>query len=213
MPQAVQTPAERESRREEILDAALALLADGGLAAVTMRAIAARVGCSAMTPYGYFPDRAAILAGLRDAAFLRFAAALRAAAQGADEPLERLSGIGQAYVAFARRETPAYRLMFELERPSEMTAAGRAAWDEIHAAIAFAVAKGVLAGDTATLSHIFWSGMHGLCALHIAGRLQAGRTLDELIDPLMLALVAGTHAGSQDEETRRPHGKEKHDAQ
>lgn len=190
----------------------MALLAEGGLVAVTMRSIAARVGCSAMTPYGYFPDRAAILAGLRDAAFLRFADALHAAAEAVDDPLERLARVGHAYVAFARRQTPAYRLMFELERPSEMTAAGHAAWAEIHAAITFAISKDVLAGDADSLAHIFWSSMHGLCALHIAGRLQGGRTIDELIDPLMLALVAGTRTRINESEQTPPRDTENHDA-
>ena len=47
--------------RGELLDAALQLFAEGGLDAVTMRSVAARVGVATMTPYRYFADKAMLL--------------------------------------------------------------------------------------------------------------------------------------------------------
>jgi AcrR family transcriptional regulator len=47
-----------------ILDAALALLAEHGADAVTMRGIAARVAVAPNAVYTYFPDKAAVLQGL-----------------------------------------------------------------------------------------------------------------------------------------------------
>ncbi|MEV6873381.1 TetR/AcrR family transcriptional regulator [Amycolatopsis sp. NPDC051128] len=49
-----------------ILDAALALLAEGGADAVTVRGIAARVGVAPNAVYTYFPDKAAVVRGLAE---------------------------------------------------------------------------------------------------------------------------------------------------
>lgn len=51
-------------RRQEILDAALALTDEGGLDAVSMRAVAQRVGVTAMALYPHFSGKEALLDGL-----------------------------------------------------------------------------------------------------------------------------------------------------
>jgi AcrR family transcriptional regulator len=50
--------------REELLEAAMRLFANRGIEGLSMRAIAEQVGVSAMTPYRYFEDKAALLRGL-----------------------------------------------------------------------------------------------------------------------------------------------------
>ena len=59
------TPSLRERRRQEtaelILDAVLSLVGDAGIDALTMEAVAERVGVSLRTVYRYFPDRASLL--------------------------------------------------------------------------------------------------------------------------------------------------------
>lgn len=53
-----------ERTRDSLLAAAEKLFAEQGLEAVTIRAVAALAGMSAMTPYRYFADKAELLAGL-----------------------------------------------------------------------------------------------------------------------------------------------------
>jgi AcrR family transcriptional regulator len=56
---------DRGQRRVDcVLDAAAALIADGGLAAVTMQAIGKRSGTSAGSLYHFFPDRNSVLKAL-----------------------------------------------------------------------------------------------------------------------------------------------------
>ena len=50
--------------RDELLAVALRLFAGGGVQALSMRAIAAELGVSAMTPYRYFADKAELQQGL-----------------------------------------------------------------------------------------------------------------------------------------------------
>ena len=60
-------PGPRRTLNEQaILDAALALLAELGAERVTIRGIAARVGIAPNAVYTYFPDKAAVLAGLAE---------------------------------------------------------------------------------------------------------------------------------------------------
>jgi TetR/AcrR family tetracycline transcriptional repressor len=54
----------RATTEDEILDAALALLDEGGAAAVSIRGIAGRVGVAPNAVYTYFPDKAAVVKAL-----------------------------------------------------------------------------------------------------------------------------------------------------
>ena len=54
----------RALTEDEILDAALSLLDDGGSTAATLRGIAAKVGVAPNAVYTYFPDKAAVLKAL-----------------------------------------------------------------------------------------------------------------------------------------------------
>jgi AcrR family transcriptional regulator len=57
------------STAERIAAAALAILTDQGSGAVTMRAVAARAGITAMAIYKHYPDRETLLHTVADAAF------------------------------------------------------------------------------------------------------------------------------------------------
>jgi AcrR family transcriptional regulator len=56
----------KAERRAEILDAAITLADAEGVAALTMRAVAQRVGVTAMALYGYFPDKDSLLDAMAD---------------------------------------------------------------------------------------------------------------------------------------------------
>jgi TetR/AcrR family transcriptional regulator, tetracycline repressor protein len=56
----------RALTEDEILDAALGLLDEGGVAAASVRGIAAKVGVAPNAIYTYFPDKAAVLAAVSE---------------------------------------------------------------------------------------------------------------------------------------------------
>ncbi len=100
--------------RDEILAAATALLEEtGSEEAVTLRAVARRVGISAPSIYAHFPDREAIIDAVVDDAFGEFAAALRRASEDSAGPVDRLRDVCAAYLDFARRQPNRYRLIFD----------------------------------------------------------------------------------------------------
>lgn len=80
--------ADAERLRADLVAAAMQLYAEGGLAAVSVRAVAARVGVSPMATYRYFADKSELLGGLWQSVFDElYEEAVRAvaAARGARE--------------------------------------------------------------------------------------------------------------------------------
>jgi len=99
-------------RRRAILDAALAIADEHGLAAVTMRAVAQRVGLTAMALYPRIGGKDGLLDGIVE----RLLAELAPALEDSGDPAQRLRGVARALRALARRHPAAFPLM--LARPS-----------------------------------------------------------------------------------------------
>jgi AcrR family transcriptional regulator len=201
VPRVALTEGEISAFRERICDAATRLFAEQGYEAVTLRAIAAAVGCSPMTPYRYFSNKDEIFTLVRAEAFRRFAEHTEAVAERIEDPVPRLAALGRAYIDFALSEPDSYRIMFELrqgdaaEHP-ELLSVGLRSWWPIREAVADAVDAGVLRGDPDTLAHLAWAGVHGLVSLELAGKLRLGRELRALVDPMMDTFFRGNVAAS-----------------
>jgi AcrR family transcriptional regulator len=100
------------ARRREILDAALAIADEQGLGAVTMRAVAARVGLTPMALYPHVGGKDGLLDGIVERLLAELLPALRMS--GSAE--ERLRALARALRGVARRHPSAFPLM--LSRPS-----------------------------------------------------------------------------------------------
>ena len=90
MPRAALSETELEAFRDVLCKSAVRLFAEHGYQGVTMRALAADLGCSPMTPYRYFKNKAEIFAAVQTAAFDRFANALENAHQADQSHRDRL---------------------------------------------------------------------------------------------------------------------------
>ena len=187
---------DRDAVRGRLCDAAAKLFLEEGEVALSMRRLAAEVGCSPMAPYRYFADKEALVAAIRAQAFDRLADALDGVAQ---DNRHRAADIGDAYVRFARANPAAYKLMFDLAQPDE------AAYPELAAAAARArvsmsgyvhelVEAGVLAGDPVELGYVFWAAIHGLIVLDLAGRIPAEPGFETLRRRTLGALMRGLRA-------------------
>ncbi|MCA3012880.1 MAG: TetR/AcrR family transcriptional regulator [Myxococcaceae bacterium] len=183
--------------KAQVLEASVRLIAEEGLAGLSMREVARRAGVSHQAPYHYFDDKAAIVAALVERGFTRLADRLEAASR---EGLasQRLARTGRAYVAFALDEPVYFRLMFRPEL------ADRARFPAVEAAGARAL--GVLrrlvdeslgpratpARREATVS-MHWSLAHGLATLLLDGPLGAslapGPARDRHVDEVLRLFV------------------------
>jgi AcrR family transcriptional regulator len=111
-----------DDKRRLILDQALALVDERGLAAMSMRAVAERVGLTSMALYPYVGGKDALLDGLVDLLHLELGSGY------GDDPADidwrqRLRALGRAVRALAHAHPGAFPLL--LNRPA---AAAAASW-------------------------------------------------------------------------------------
>jgi AcrR family transcriptional regulator len=173
-----------------ILEAARDLLADGGVAGLSMRHIADRVGVTATAIYHYFDGKQDIVNRVVLRAFERFGSYLKdAMASHPVGSVERLHALGEAYIRFAFENDAYFRVIFSIQPKS------RAELDEIpegggyhllRKTVSEAIKAGTIKGaldpgadgaDIGTLEHEYtdvvsmylWSLGHGLVTLTLCG--------------------------------------------
>jgi AcrR family transcriptional regulator len=183
----------REAVRERLCEAAARIFVEEGEAALSMRRLAAVVGCSPMAPYRHFADKEALIAAMRAAAFHRLADALDGVAR---DGRHKAGDIGEAYVRFARENPAAYKLMFDLAQPAEsaypeLAAAAARAREAMSGYVRELVAAGVLQGDPVALGYVFWATIHGLVMLDLAGRVPDELGFERLRRLAMGGLMVG----------------------
>lgn len=201
-----QVPVRRRSRRgegaqlrDEIVAAALDLLDETGDAhAVTLRAVARRVGVTAPSLYAHFPDRQTILLAAVQSAFADLHRQLRDAAERTEgDATDRLLAVCDTYLGFARARPQRYLVMFggvwdasEAVAEAQLAAQdvaqlGRAALDEIAALIAATEPR----ADPATEAIVLWVGLHGLAHQRIVSKVFDWP--DGVEDTLVRRLITG----------------------
>jgi len=142
---------------DAVLDAAQALLREGGIAAVTLRAIAERLGADAMAPYHYFAGKDAILVALAERIYAGFEVRLPRAGHRA-----RLRRLATAYVALLVDELG--ELTPYLAEASQRSAARRRAAEHAFVDFLHGFALARRAGDPATRR-----ALHAELAVIVAG--------------------------------------------
>jgi AcrR family transcriptional regulator len=188
--------------RAALVEAALALLRERGVAALTLRAVARRAGVSHMAPYHHFADRQALVAALAQRGFERLLAAVRTRARRAGgDPLGQFRESAFGYVLFAVRNPALYRVMFgpEVARPDDHPGY-RAAADAAYALITDGAralrAQGVIHWDDLDgLCAAIWAQLHGLAVLLLDGKLARGRDLERAAIELTTAATRLMYVG------------------
>lgn len=159
------------------------LLAETGIESLTLREVARRVGVSHAALYRHYPDREALLADVACSGFDRLLLALARAEKvvQAEDHAAALRALLDAYIGFAKRHTPLFRLMFgaevaERERYPELAAATERTFARMAAAIERARAEGSLRSgvETRAVATGAFAMAHGLAVLIMNGLLRAG---------------------------------------
>lgn len=99
-----------DDKRRQILDQALALVDERGLAAMSMRAVAERVGLTSMALYPYVGGKDALLDGLVDLLHLELGSTVGGDPADIDWKL-RLCAVGRAVRSLARAHPSAFPLL------------------------------------------------------------------------------------------------------
>lgn len=163
--------------RAALLDAADALLDQGGDGAVSLREAARMAGVSPTAAYRHFADKEALLAALALRGFEAFGASMAAAVARGD--VSPHVARGRAYLLFALARPGRFRLMFGplLARAGAhpaLLAASRAAFDALRANAADA--------DAALRS---WGMVHGLAHLMLDRAIPDAGEAEALINRLI----------------------------
>jgi AcrR family transcriptional regulator len=175
--------------RDALVQAALRAAEQGGPEAISIKALAGKLGVSQPAPYRHFADREALLAAVTAEAFRQFSATLRASI---DKPSKRskLSRLAQATLTFGLERNGIYRLMF-----ASRVMACAAKDSELHNAAmeTFALVLEALEAPAVGLlreRHALqiWAALHGVVMLAEQGLLTgqvAGTTREELVEGIV----------------------------
>jgi AcrR family transcriptional regulator len=168
---------EKEHQQAAILDAARELFVEAGEDAVTLRAVAERIGYSTTVIYQHFPDKHALIQSLCDHDFLQMAQEFSRLAK-IPHPGERLHALGLGYVRFALDHPSSFRFMFLTPRtplsPEDSTIPkGNVALDAyaflkhtIDECITHKLVRPEL-NDVEQLAQLCWANVHGIACLHL----------------------------------------------
>jgi AcrR family transcriptional regulator len=153
--------------RRQILEAALATADDRGLAGVTMRAVAQRVGVSAMALYPHVASKEALLDGMVDVLLAELLPLLDALPADADW-WTRLVTLARGFRKLAAEHPSAFSLL--LSRPSVTPEAVRAT-DLVYEAV---LEAGVPDADAPRVERLISTFVIGFAASEVNGRFGGG---------------------------------------
>ncbi|MDN3935464.1 TetR/AcrR family transcriptional regulator [Arthrobacter sp. YD4] len=191
------TPYHHGSLRKVLLEEGRLLLAERGVAAVTLRELARRAGVSHAAPLRHFPDRGALLDAIAAEGFDELTAAL----VSADVPTdlhERLSVYSHTHVHFAVANAALMELMFS--RDLNPASGGAAA----QSAARFFTLGARLLGEPdpqalGPLPYLLTGMLEGISSLAARGRLPKER-VEEITTAAVEVMLPAIH-----KQLRNPH--------
>ncbi len=184
------SPARPRTSHAAIVAAARSLLEEGGLDAVTMAAVAGRVGVRPPSLYKHLADRIELLAAVATDVAFDLAAALEAAAdQSGPEPTLRLDALATAYRAFALGSPRGTALLFTDVAPGAAPTPG----SQAAAARPLLDVTSALAGPDRALpaARVLTAFAHGFTSMESAGAFRFGGDVDEAYRLGISVLLAG----------------------
>jgi AcrR family transcriptional regulator len=177
----VPADAEADPVRDRLIQAALELLRDHGPAAVRMREVAERAGCSTMGLYTRFGSKDRLVDELYRFGFLELRRALALVAP-TEDPSEHVVQLALGYRRFALDNPALHGLMFERAMadfiPShEARIEALAPYEQLTEAVG---ACGVVGPASAWTAYLFWGAAHGLVSLELTHRRWGGAVMPHL---------------------------------
>lgn len=182
------SPAPARTSQAAVVAAARTLLEEGGLDAITMQAVAERVGVRAPSLYKRFAGRPALIAAVAGDVAAELDAVVAPAVRIAD-PGEAIRLVADRYRAFARRSPGAYQLLYSRLLPEAVpTPEAIAASAAGLLAIAERLAGRERALEAARLLTAF---AHGFASMELAGAFRLGGDVDAAYRYAVEVIVSG----------------------
>ena len=129
--------------RARVLDAASRLIAEGGVAALTTRAVAAAASVQAPTLYRLFGEKRGLLNAVAEHGLAAFVAH-KASAEPHPDPVQDLRNAWDGYVAFGLANPAVFAIMNEIGAPGPASPAALAGIDVLRARVGWIAQAGRL---------------------------------------------------------------------
>lgn len=192
---------QKETVRQEILDAARELFAKEGYESVSMRKIAEKIDYSPTTIYLYFEDKADLLFHICEETFAKLLKLDQKVLAEKTDPITKLKKIGRAYIDFGLKHPYHYQVTFMMPHEDKQKMSpeeyqkeglGLKAFGLVRASVEECIKKGLLREINADVaSQALWAGVHGITSLLIAKSLFPWVDKDKTIDLLIDSVVDG----------------------
>jgi AcrR family transcriptional regulator len=189
---------EGDRLREEILEAAEYLLARYGHDdAVSIRAVANRVGCTPPAIYIHFADKTELLFEVCARRFGAMQSEIDAAVAAHTDPFDRLVAGSKAYIRFGLENPEHYRILFMQkalltpEQWKDLRLSGASGFHHLTDRVQEAQDSGSIAGDTRQIAIGVWQLCHGIVSLMITKPQWGWDEVDTMTDHLLLSYLRG----------------------
>jgi len=195
----------KTERREHILATAREIVLKNSYGALSLRKLAAEIGCAPGTIYLYFKNRDELVREICYDGFKELYEEMKPAAEVVD-PQKRIAALLKAYAAFAVKKPDTYRLSFmedpkftaEMFRaaPLDEVGAGWESFDLLVKAVKDLKQTGTLPPktDEILLAEVLWTGIHGAISLKLIYPAFPTNPLERLIEKMIEILINGIHS-------------------
>jgi AcrR family transcriptional regulator len=196
MPPTPRRTRQKQDLRQQILDATRDIFVAEGYDDLSMRKVAARIGCSPTAIYLHFKDKAALVQALCDEIFLGLNKRLEALAKTHTDPLEYLDAGLRIYIDHGLKHPSHYHVVF-VAGPRSVDyeyegSTGERAFQFLSGCVERCMQAGrIRQGDVEVTAQTLWMAVHGLVALLISDKSFPFAARKKLIDQLMKTLIAG----------------------
>jgi AcrR family transcriptional regulator len=194
---------QKETMRQEILDAARDLFVEQGYQNVSMRKIGEKIEYSPTTIYLYFKDKAELLYCICEETFARLLATLEAIVETDSDPVSCLERGLRAYVEFGLDHPNHYIMSFLTphdhgdlpEAYSYENSTGARAFDLLRTMVRRCVEGGYFRPvDVESTAQALWASVHGVTSLLIVDKefpfVERTALVDRLVDMTIRSLRA-----------------------
>lgn len=186
----------RHNVRQAILDATRELFTQDGLAGVSMRAVADKIGYTPRTIYQHFTDKDDLLSELIEEDVGRLADQLETTAAAETDPGRRLDAVALAYVTFGIENPYAYEAIF-LQRSHPFTREAAKHQRHVQGQRMVEVLARVVqesgriapGRDPKEALQALYASLHGVTSLFVLGRTLRGTKWQTLVPHLVAGAV------------------------
>ena len=189
--------------RCELIRAAVELIDEGGIPALSLRAAARKAGVSVAAPYRHFESKQELLGAVASEGFRRFGKELsEAIRESSGDPFDRLTAIGRRYVRFALENTAFMEVMFgsELADPAEggeLQESSDQAYACLQRTVEACHAEIGVEGGVDVTAAAAWSLVHGLSTLLASNKFRnrhSAEQIDGMTDAVLDRFEQGLRA-------------------